>query len=229
VTAHWDPIFTLGKKIERIVFVMAEPPTKRAKLDDPNESEVAAPLDVRPPPNASTTKKVPSILPARKILYFQGACASTDRADLQALCAHYGEVAFVDFRFGETSGYVRFRTPEGAKAASAALAGANIEVGGKTPTWRLLEGEETRAYQHAYQAKSGKGVTAEAAASSSTGGADSSSAPRDDRRAPAEPRTSEQGIVLRFEGANVRGAPAPGFSSLARALVALLPLVVPPS
>ena len=43
------------------------------------------------------------------ILRFDGASADTDRSQISSLCAHFGEVAYVDFRFGETMGFVRFR------------------------------------------------------------------------------------------------------------------------
>ena len=52
------------------------------------------------------------------ILRFDGASADTDRSQISSLCAHFGEVAYVDFRFGETMGFVRFRKPEAANAPS---------------------------------------------------------------------------------------------------------------
>mgnify|MGYP001180316038 CR=1 FL=1 len=63
-----------------------------------------------PPASAA---KAAGLAKAKTILRFESASASTDRNDLKQLCSQYGEVAFVDFRFGETTGYIRFRNPDG--------------------------------------------------------------------------------------------------------------------
>jgi predicted nuclease of restriction endonuclease-like (RecB) superfamily len=85
------------------------------------------------------------------VLRFEQADPQTNRTDLTALCAAHGEVAFVDFSFGSTAGYVRFRSPEGAQAALAALGDGKTVIGGATPQWHLLSEEEEHAYREAVQ------------------------------------------------------------------------------
>ena len=83
---------------------------------------------------------------APKVLQFLGASPTTDRTAIAEACVQYGEVAFVDFRFGETVGYVRFKRHEGARAASDVLASTPIELNGATPTWHLLDQAESKQY-----------------------------------------------------------------------------------
>ena len=59
-------------------------------------------------------------------------------------------MAFVDFSSGETSGYIRFRTAEGASSALSAL--GSTAVDGATLTWRQLTGAEAQAYRDQVQA-----------------------------------------------------------------------------
>jgi hypothetical protein len=87
------------------------------------------------------------------VLAFEGAEPNTDRADLTAVCNHYGPVAYVDFRFGSTAGYVRFRTADGARAALGALSSGTISIGGAIPAWRLVPEEEEEQYKLAVQNK----------------------------------------------------------------------------
>lgn len=87
------------------------------------------------------------------VLAFEGAEPNTDRADLNAVCNHYGVVAYIDFRFGATAGYVRFRTADGARAALGALSSGTISIGGAVPSWRMLSEEEEEQYKLAVQNK----------------------------------------------------------------------------
>ena len=68
------------------------------------------------------------------------------------------EVAFLDYTRGAPSGFVRFKTADGAKAAYAALEAEERRAGG--PKWRLLtdvEAEEYRKESKAARAGKGKG------------------------------------------------------------------------
>ena len=70
----------------------------------------------------------------------------------------------MDFRWGDSAGYVRFRSADAAKAAAAALsASAGGEAvsearGGKMEgaSWRLLSDVEAEEYREAVAAKKGK-------------------------------------------------------------------------
>ena len=128
-----------------------------------------------------------------KILSFAAASPSTDRNQLLAVCGRYGEVAYIDFRFGETTGYVRFRTSEGAQAALNQLIAAPHEVAGCTPTWHLLNEEEAAAYWDA--SKKGKAEVA-AAGSGPAGGV------RTDRAMQQAARPQLSGVVLAFADAD---------------------------
>ena len=99
----------------------------------------------RPAPRDASEKGV--------VLRFDGAASNTERNDLTALCAHYGDVAYVDFKFGATSGHVRFRSTLGARTALGQLSSGTVMVGGAFPTWRMLSEEEEAAYREAVQAK----------------------------------------------------------------------------
>ena len=142
--------------------------------------------DFRPPPSQQPAAPMPY---APKVLRFEGANASTDRSAIASLCAQHGEVAYVDFRFGETVGYVRFRTPEGARVAIAALESGSHQVDGATPSWHLLQQAEMQAYWKAAGKRKGEGEQSAA------------HAPRDARRGASE-RPTETGIMLKFDGAS---------------------------
>ena len=124
-----------------------------------------------------------------KVLAFEGASPTTDRAEIATLCGAHGEVAFVDFRFGEILGYVRFRSTEGAAAALAALSGGSFEIAGATPRWRLLGDDEATAYWE--QSKKAR-VAAGGASASAV-------APRPSHKAGSG---GAGAIVLRFEQAD---------------------------
>ncbi len=124
-----------------------------------------------------------------KILRFEGASGETDRAELNALLASFGEVKYIDFRFGDTSGYVRFRTPESAQAALVALTATPRVIAGQTPSWRLLRDEEAAAYWEA----SKKTKVEELRVRQQPGG-----------MLALAPQPMDHGIVLHFDGANTQ-------------------------
>jgi len=145
-------------------------------------------MDFRPPTFAAppaSAAKVAGLAKAKTILRFESASASTDRNDLKQLCSQYGEVAFVDFRFGETTGYIRFRNPDGASAALSALSSDGHEIAGATPSWSALSDEQAEQYMKAATKKK------EPAAAGS--------APRAAYGGTQRP-AGEKGVVLRFEG-----------------------------
>ena len=114
-----------------------EPSAKRPKLDEEGGAPAASAHNFAPPPAQAQQKPEKAFVPfsfAPKILRFDGVSPDTDRNAIASLCKQHGEVAFVDFRFGETTGYVRFRKPEGAKAAQEALTGSEVS-GGAVPSW----------------------------------------------------------------------------------------------
>ncbi|KAL3914493.1 MAG: hypothetical protein SGPRY_007604 [Prymnesium sp.] len=102
--------------------------------------------------------------PRGRIIAFEGAAEKTDRRELAALCAEYGHVAYVDFRFGETRGFVRFKNESSAAAAVAALSDAPVEVNGAVPSWRLLSDSEVDAYWSQTKQRAPAAVTAPASA-----------------------------------------------------------------
>jgi hypothetical protein len=124
--------------------------------------------------------------------------SDTNRTDLSGLCSHYGAVAYVDFRFGESAGYVRFKSADGARAALKALGAGNIVVGGCTPSWRLLDAEEEEAYREAVQSKK-RSARDDAGPGVGSGGSQAA-VPKEVAR-PTEPSP-----VLRFEGAGEGGS-----------------------
>lgn len=156
-------------------------------VDRTNMAEVDAPADPAFAPPIALSGGAKGKL--GKVLAFEGASPTMDRAEIATLCGAHGEVAFVDFRFGETLGYVRFRSTEGAAAALAALSGGSFEIAGATPRWRLLGDDEATAYWE--QSKKAR-VAAGASAASAV-------APRPSHKAGSG---GAGAIVLRFEQAD---------------------------
>ena len=125
------------------------------------------------------------------VLRFEGASENTNRNDLLAACSQGGgDVAFVDFRFGDTSGAVRFKTAEGCQAALQALQGGAVEISGQVPSWRLLSEEEEDAYRSAVQAKK----------SGASGSGSAASVPATPAGAPAGAASLEPSLVVHFDG-----------------------------
>ena len=141
------------------------------------------------------------------VLTFDGAEPNTDRADLMAICNHYGVVAYVDFRFGATAGYVRFRSADAARAALGALSSGAIAIGGATPTWRQLSEEEEEQYKIAVQNK--KRLREEAAPQAGhmpPYGAVSAYGMQPQASGFASGQALEPSAVLRFEGASAEAS-----------------------
>ena len=87
------------------------------------------------------------------VVHFDAVGGEASREDLNALCSRHGEVAFIDFQRGDTSGYVRFKEPEAASAALEALALEPADVGGACPSWRMLSRKEEDGYREAVQSR----------------------------------------------------------------------------
>jgi len=68
------------------------------------------------------------------------------RESLKELLAPQGKVAYTDFNKGDTEGYIRAATPEEAQKFFKHLTENKVEVGGKVPVWRPLDGDEEKAY-----------------------------------------------------------------------------------
>ena len=84
-------------------------------------------MDFQPPPMPQNLTAQQPFAP--KVVAFSGVKPDTDRAIISSLCGEYGLVAYVDFRFGETTGMIRFRSTLGARAALAALSTGGARVG----------------------------------------------------------------------------------------------------
>lgn len=69
-----------------------------------------------------------------------------NRWDVQAKFEEHGTVKFVEFKEGETSGFVRMADGEEVKAAVKAIAEAETKIGDSVVTCRILEGEEETEY-----------------------------------------------------------------------------------
>jgi lupus La protein len=81
------------------------------------------------------------------IIMFENVTNETSREDLRAYFEKTcnASVTYVDFRRGETSGYLRL-SPSGASEAVQKLQDAQAMVNGVIPNLRVLEGDEERNY-----------------------------------------------------------------------------------
>lgn len=118
-----------------------------------------------------------------KMIRFEGASERTERKELAAVCEPHGPIAFIDFAYGESSGYVRFKAADGAQAAHFALRAAPPEIAGVTPRWRMLTEEEAETYSAAVKAKRQEGDAKKRESAASSGG-----------------RAGARGVMLAFDG-----------------------------
>ena len=132
-----------------------------------------------PPPPTSSGKKRPSDF-GDKVLRFEGASESTERKALATVCEVHGPIAFIDFSYGSTSGYIRFKTADGAQAALFAFKAAPPELSGTTPRWRLLSTDEAEAYSNAVKEKRREGDAR--------------------KKEGSEARSGARGVMLSFDG-----------------------------
>eukprot|EP00730_Choanoeca_flexa_P013941 TRINITY_DN5898_c0_g2_i1.p1 TRINITY_DN5898_c0_g2~~TRINITY_DN5898_c0_g2_i1.p1 ORF type:complete len:365 (+),score=140.28 TRINITY_DN5898_c0_g2_i1:105-1199(+) len=68
------------------------------------------------------------------------------REDLKDVFEEFGEIAWVDYSRGESSGYMRYKEAEQASKAHATLTERKTEIKGKVPSLKLLEGQEEMDY-----------------------------------------------------------------------------------
>lgn len=80
------------------------------------------------------------------VLKFEGFGPDVSREDIKEVFEPYGEVSWVDFRRGDSEGYIRFAEADMVVAARDAMAESKTEFGGKLPTFSILEGEEEDVY-----------------------------------------------------------------------------------
>ena len=76
------------------------------------------------------------------VLHMDGIGASCDREEVRESLSKFGELGWVDYLRGDSSGHARF-VQSGAAATAAA---ASLELGGQTAALRVLQGDEERAY-----------------------------------------------------------------------------------
>eukprot|EP00753_Platysulcus_tardus_P018562 PLAT6918.1.p1 GENE.PLAT6918.1~~PLAT6918.1.p1 ORF type:complete len:337 (+),score=194.66 PLAT6918.1:51-1013(+) len=80
------------------------------------------------------------------VVSFSGVGDDVSREDFKEQFGEYGEVAYVDFSRGDTSGYVRMTSTEAVAAAVAGLAEKEVKFGGAVPKLAVLEGDEEKEY-----------------------------------------------------------------------------------
>eukprot|EP00166_Cyanidium_caldarium_P001636 ctg_1834.g471 len=76
------------------------------------------------------------------VLHMDGIGASCDREEVRESLSKFGELGWVDYLRGDSSGHARFVQ----SGAAATAASASLELGGQTAALRVLQGDEERAY-----------------------------------------------------------------------------------
>lgn len=104
----------------------------------------------------AAAKAAQDILDQKLVLRFDGVGDGVGREEVTAAVAKVAadsKVAFIEFSRGDVTGHIRFESADGCEAALAALTadGANVDVGGTVPQWRLLTMEESVAYWTSYR------------------------------------------------------------------------------
>ncbi|KAI0566586.1 RNA binding motif [Gracilaria domingensis] len=88
------------------------------------------------------------------VLRFEGFGADISREDIREAFEPHGDIAWVDFRIGDSEGYIRFANEGAAKVACEAMQELKTEFGGKVPTFSVLEGEAEQLYwKHVWEQK----------------------------------------------------------------------------
>jgi len=80
------------------------------------------------------------------IIQFKNIGEGVTREILKETFGKYGKVAFADFSQNQLQGYMRFDQADDAKKALQSMIEAKVEIGGKVPELKLLEGEEEKTY-----------------------------------------------------------------------------------
>jgi hypothetical protein len=94
---------------------MAEDKKARAALAE-KQAKAALAMKSGPPPAAAGQAEGDDFVKGR-IVHFRGAPEGSARDTFTRLCSPYGKVQFVEFKRGETDGFVRFEQPESAAHA----------------------------------------------------------------------------------------------------------------
>eukprot|EP00178_Gracilaria_changii_P021371 TRINITY_DN63542_c0_g1_i1.p1 TRINITY_DN63542_c0_g1~~TRINITY_DN63542_c0_g1_i1.p1 ORF type:complete len:387 (+),score=69.13 TRINITY_DN63542_c0_g1_i1:249-1409(+) len=88
------------------------------------------------------------------VLKFEGFGADISREDIREAFEPHGDIAWVDFRIGDSEGHIRFSNEGAAKVACEAMQKVKMEFGGKVPTFSVLEGEAEQVYwKHVWEQK----------------------------------------------------------------------------
>lgn len=80
------------------------------------------------------------------IVKFDGVGEGLDREALQPIFSTYGTIKYTDFVRGNTSGFIRFSTPEEATKAVETITSSKLEFAGKVPTVSVLAGADEEDY-----------------------------------------------------------------------------------
>ncbi|KAG6461775.1 hypothetical protein O3G_MSEX012853 [Manduca sexta] len=86
-------------------------------------------------------------LPTGTILHFTDCTEKTTREHVKdALTAIGGEIAYIDFKLGDTKGWVRLLKEDSAKELAEKMTDGKLKIGETDVTFRVLEGEEERTF-----------------------------------------------------------------------------------
>ncbi|KAJ0181598.1 hypothetical protein K1T71_002320 [Dendrolimus kikuchii] len=86
-------------------------------------------------------------LPTGTVLHFSEGSDKMKREDVKdALTALGGEVAYIDFKVGDTEGWVRLTKENAAKEIAEKITDNKIKIGETDVVFKLLEGDEEKTY-----------------------------------------------------------------------------------
>lgn len=86
-------------------------------------------------------------LPLGTVLHFSQGHDKMTREDIkEALSPLGGDVAYIDFKVGDTEGWVRMTKENNAKEVNEKITDGKIKIGESEVVFRLLEGDEEKAY-----------------------------------------------------------------------------------
>ncbi|PXF48189.1 Lupus La protein [Gracilariopsis chorda] len=115
--------------------------SERKKNKLKNEQQASDDVEKKATRKESDRKVTPGL-----ILKFEGFGPDVSREDIREAFEPHGDVAWVDFRKGDSEGYIRFANEGAAKISCEAMAESKLEFGGKIPTFTVLEGEAEQLY-----------------------------------------------------------------------------------
>ncbi|KAL4709992.1 hypothetical protein ACJJTC_015970 [Scirpophaga incertulas] len=86
-------------------------------------------------------------LPTGSVFHFSECGKSITREDIKAALTELGaEVAFVDFKTGDTNGWVRLSKENAAKEIEPKITDGKLKIGDSEVVFKLLEGEEEKKF-----------------------------------------------------------------------------------